>query len=68
MFTEVTLSNRKDSHASRIRIAVAVMFPGLRLQQPAIPVQNATKMEKKATINKAIAALPMSGTLNKTYY
>lgn len=42
-------------------IAVAVMFPGLRLQQPAMPVQKATKIEKKAMMNRAIAALPMSG-------
>lgn len=49
-------------HANNISIAVAVMFPGLLLQQPAMPVQNATKMEKNATMKRAMAALPMSVT------
>lgn len=41
------------------------MFPGLLLQQPAIPVQNAMKIAKNATINNAIAERPMSG--KRTY-
>lgn len=43
-----------------MRIAVAVIFPGDLLQQPAMPVQNATNIVKKANINNAIADLPIS--------
>jgi hypothetical protein len=41
-------------------MAVAVMLPGDLLQHPATPVQKATNITKKLTMNNAIVDLPMS--------
>lgn len=41
-------------------MAVAVMFPGDRLQQPKMPVQKAMKIVRKERMNKAIAERPIS--------
>ena len=43
-----------------MRMADEVMFDGDVLQQPTIPVVKATNMKKKATMNRAIMARPMS--------
>lgn len=48
------------SHARSMRIAVLVMLPAPRRQQPTTPVQKATKSKKKETIKSAIMARPMS--------
>lgn len=59
--------NKRDSVqfrnllASSMRMAVLVMLAGERRQQPATPVQNAMNTTKKDTMNRAIAARPMSG-------
>lgn len=43
-----------------MRIAVAVIFPGDRLQHPVTPVQKDAKIDMKAMMNKAITDRPMS--------
>lgn len=41
-------------------MAVAVMLPGDRLQQPVTPVQNEANTDTKAMMNKAIIERPIS--------
>lgn len=48
-------------------MAVAVIFPGDLLQQPATPVQNAMNITKKLTMNNAIVALPISKNISKNF-
>lgn len=40
-------------HVTSISMAVAVIFPGLRFQQPTTPVQNAMNRDRNATMNRA---------------
>lgn len=47
-------------HANSISIAVAVIFPGDRLQHPVTPVQNAAKTAKNEMIKSATIDLPIS--------
>lgn len=46
--------------ASNIKIAVAVIFPGDRFQQPVIPVQKAAKTATKEMMNNAMTERPIS--------
>ena len=50
----------KFLHASNMRMAVLVMLPAPRRQQPTTPVQKATKSKKKDTMKRAIMARPIS--------
>lgn len=47
-------------HARSMRMAVLVMLPAPRRQQPTTPVQKATKSKKKDTMKRAIMARPIS--------
>lgn len=49
-------------HASNIKMAVAVIFPGDLFQQPVIPVQKAAKTAIKDIINNAMRERPISGS------
>lgn len=46
-------------------MAVLVMLPALRRQQPTTPVQKATKSKKNETIKRAIMARPISAKNGK---
>ena len=51
---------RRHLQARSIKMAVLVMFPAPRRQQPTTPVQKATKSKKKETMKRAIMARPIS--------
>lgn len=55
-------------HARNMRIAVAVIFPGERRQQPTIPVKNAAIIATKAMMKSPIIALPISREKKKKIY
>lgn len=46
-------------------MAVAVIFPGERFQQPVTPVQKAAKAATREMMNNAITERPISESKNK---
>ena len=60
MFRLDGLVRRRYLQARSMRMAVLVMLPAPRRQQPTTPVQKATKSKKKDTMKRAIMARPIS--------
>jgi hypothetical protein len=60
LFNEVRQKKEMYLHARSMRMAVLVMLPAPRRQQPTTPVQKATKSKKKDTMKRAIMARPIS--------
>lgn len=55
-----SIMDDNDLQARSIKMAVLVMLPAPRRQQPTTPVQKATKSKKKDTMKRAIMARPIS--------